>query len=257
MPRRSPHNPANTPRTPDPNAPLPGWTVERHLLAYAAGYFPMADPLETTPDGREIGWFNPPRRAILPLTTADGLHIPRSVARDARRRPFKITTDRHFNAVLHACAPPRTPDDLPWINQRIIDMNTRLFQAGFAHSIEITATDEHTDTHALVGGIYGLAIGAAFFAESMFHTPKTRNDDGTRHPLDGTGASSVALVTLAAHLRDCNYQILDIQIINDHTARFGAKEIQREDFLSTLENATTQPDRWRPLDPDNPPPIAP
>jgi len=217
----------------------------------------MADPLETNPDGREIGWFNPPRRAILPLTPAKGLHIPRSVARDARRRPFRITTDQHFNAVIHACAPPRTADDLPWINERIIEMNTRLFHAGFAHSIEITATDEHTGDTALVGGIYGIAIGAAFFAESMFHTKKPRKSDGSRDPLDGTGASSVALVTLAAHLRHCEYQLLDIQIINDHTARFGARETEREDFLEALRRATTHNNRWRPLDPDNPPPLTP
>lgn len=228
-------------------APLPGWTVGRHLALYADGWFPMADPDATPYDGREVDFYKPHRRAVLPLTEADGFHMPRTACRELRRGAFGFTCNTAFRDVMLGCAQPRGDTARPWISGRIVKMYRLLHEAGHAHSIEAWRTDPETDGRVLVGGLYGLSIGAAFFAESMFHRARPRLPDGTRHPLDGTNASSCTLITLARHLRTCGYVLLDVQILNDHTARFGAHEVDPESFEAMLRGAVRMPDLWRPL----------
>lgn len=229
-----------------PNEPVPGWTIERHLEMYRRGAFPMADSDE--PD-TEIRWYLPYVRPLIPLTEADGLHISRTIEREFRRARFTFTTDQAFPAVIRGCATPRDDDDGAWIDHRIMAMYERLHEAGHVHSLEAWRTDPATGEPALVGGVYGLSLGAAFFAESMFHLPRPRLAGGTRHPLDGTNASSCALVTLCGHLHACGYLLMDAQVLNDHTARFGAYEIDGGDFLARLTGAAAHPDCWRPLSP--------
>lgn len=225
--------------------PLPGWSVDRHVALYREGWFPMGDPLSYPYDGREVRWFRPDERSVLPLREADGLHVPRTVRRELRRERFVFRTDTTFRDVMLGCAQPRGKDDLPWICGRLIRMFTLLHETGVAHSFEAWRHDDDSGEEALVGGIYGLSIGAAFFAESMFHTPRPRRSDGSRHPLDGTNASSCALIALCQHLDRSGYDLLDIQMTTDHTARFGAKEIDAEAFTERLATATEQPERWR------------
>ncbi|MCA9283407.1 MAG: hypothetical protein KDA30_15375, partial [Phycisphaerales bacterium] len=107
-----------------------------------------------------------------------------------------------------------------------------------AHSVEAWRTDPDTDKPLLVGGVYGISLNHAFFAESMFHTPQPRLPDGSRHPLDGSGASSVCLVALIQHLHRCGYHFCDTQVITPHVARFGAQSISRDDFDKLLTRAT-------------------
>lgn len=258
---------------------MPGWTVERHLDAFASGYFPMAishleldlindeenadetawmelakkDPQQVGLDNtrRDIGdvhWYMPRYRAVLPMTTQEGLHIPRIVARLLNRDHFGFTADSCFEEVVRRCSRTRSESDRPWIDRRIFAMYRHLHDAGHAHSIEAWRTDPRTNERHLVGGVYGLSIGSIFFAESMFHDPRPRLPDGTRDPLDGTNASSCALVRLCTHLHDCGYTTLDVQMKNDHTARFGVKELHHKAFDRLLDRAVRTEDRWRPLE---------
>ena len=228
----------------NPIEPIPGWTIERHLAMYQRGAFPMADSAE--PD-EDIRWYMPYVRALMPLCEADGLHVPRTIERELRRGQFELTSDAAFGAVIRGCAKPRDAEDGAWIDERIICMYERLHEAGHVHSIEAWRTDPATGERALAGGVYGLSIGAAFFAESMFHVARPRQPNGSRHPLDGTNASSCALVTLCRHLHTCGYQLLDAQVLNEHTERFGAYEIDGGAFLTLLTTAIAAPDCWRPL----------
>jgi leucyl/phenylalanyl-tRNA--protein transferase len=228
--------------------PVSGWTVDRHLALYQRGFFPMGDPLAYPFDGREVRWHQPEVRAVLPLTNAAGLHVPRTIARELRRSRFDFRTDTAFRDVILGCAQPRGPIDLPWVCGRLVAMFTALHAAGHAHSFEAWRRDPDTGDEALVGGVCGLSIGAAFFAESMFHIPRPRRPDGSRHPLDGTNASSCALVALCQHLDRCGYKLLDIQMTTDHTARFGATDVNADDFLERLAQITESRDCWRPFD---------
>lgn len=211
---------------------------ERLVAAYAQGAFPMADP----PRGRgprPIRFYRPDPRAVIPMRPL-GLHVPRTVARDLRRGTFRLTSDRAFREVMTACAEVRTERggaEGSWISEEMIDLYTAVHEAGYAHSIE--AWREVEGREELVGGIYGVAIGAAFFAESMFCRPGA----------GGSGASSVCLVTLARHLHANGYLLMDVQIANPHTCRFGVVEISDAAFARHLDNAVRRPDAWRELDP--------
>ncbi len=227
-----------------PGPPLPNWSVERHIEAYRHGFFPMADPLAYLWDGREVRWYNADPRAVLPLREEEGLHVPRTIRKRIRRSDFAFRTDRRFRDVVLACAKPRSADDLPWINGRILKMFTLLHEAGWAHSFEAWRRDPQTGEEALVGGVYGLAIGAAFFAESMFHVPRPRRADGSRHPLDGTDASTTALIALVQHLQASGFSLIDVQMTTAHTERLGATELPRETFLERLADAASAPPRW-------------
>ena len=172
------------------------------VRAYRAGVFPMA-----LDDGR-IGWFSPDPRAILPL---DGFTVPSRLARLVRQRRFDITVDRDFAGVVRACAD--RPDGT-WISGEILESYRALHDRGIAHSIE-TWRDGR-----LVGGLYGVHLGGAFFGESMFHRV--------------TDASKVALVALVDRLRDRGFALLDIQWVTPHLEQFGAIEIPRAAYLRRL-----------------------
>lgn len=214
------------------------------LAAYRKGYFPMAEPARGLRPGR-LAWFNPDRRCILPLgvdtgATADhaAFHVPRSLARTVRRGTFRITADTAFDRVICECAAPRKGEPGTWIDERIIHAYTLLHGAGAAHSIEAWLGDEPGRT--LVGGLYGVRIGAAFFAESKFSRPE----------LGGTDASKVCLVHLVHHLRRRGFTLLDVQFPNPHLEQFGTRETPRDDYLALLAIAVAGAPNWLPFEPE-------
>ena len=196
-------------------------TPELLIAAYTSGYFPMADMRR----GRKqrIGWYSPDPRAVIPLAEG-GLHVPRSLAKTIRRGVFEVTFDECFERVMRECAAPRTGEGpaSAWISEEMIEVYTRLHQLGFAHSVE--AWMGQGSERRLVGGVYGVSIRAAFFAESMFCRPEQR----------GTNASKVCLVELVNRLRRGGWLLLDVQIANPHTERFGVVELPRERFIEML-----------------------
>ncbi len=181
-------------------------TADLLLAAYANGYFPMAE----SRDDPEISWFYPELRGIIPL---ENFHMPTSLAKFMRKQPFTLTTDKAFADVIAACA----ERDETWINDTIIELYCELHAKGFAHSVECWQEEK------LVGGLYGVAIGGAFFGESMFSRAEN--------------ASKVALAHLVDLLNNAGYKLLDTQYVNDHLKQFGVIEIAREDYLGLLEEA--------------------
>ncbi|MEM1164763.1 MAG: leucyl/phenylalanyl-tRNA--protein transferase [Planctomycetota bacterium] len=222
--------------------------VDILLAAYRGGAFPMAD----TRTG-SVYLVDPPRRGVIPLDDPAVPHIPRSLARTLRANRFELTTDQAFAEVVGGCAAPRilsgTVEDRTWIADIMVGWYEELHARGHAHSVEAWRTHRDTGERALVGGVFGVSIGAAFFAESKFHRARPRLVDGSRHPLDGTDASKVCLIALIEHLRACRYAMLDTQFTNPHIARFGVVEIDADDFRFQLIKAVHQPDRWQELDP--------
>ena len=176
------------------------------LQAYQVGLFPMSEGR----DDPEVFWVDPTMRGIFPL---DGFHISRSLARRIRQHPFEITFDAAFADVMRGCA----ARDETWINETILDLYQRLHRQGFAHSIEVW------DGSEVVGGVYGVTIGAAFFGESMF----SRRTD----------ASKIALAYLVDRLRQCGFTLFDTQFITPHLASLGAIEIPRADYQRMLDKA--------------------
>jgi leucyl/phenylalanyl-tRNA--protein transferase len=176
------------------------------VRAYRKGLFPMA--LE---DG-EIGWFSPDPRGILPIDT---FHVPGRLARVVRQAPYEIAIDRAFEDVMRACA--ERPREGTWISEEIVESYIALHRLGLAHSVEVWSGD------ALVGGLYGVHLGGAFFGESMFHR--------------ATDASKLALVALVDRLARRSFTLLDTQWITPHLVQFGAIEIPRAEYLRRLENA--------------------
>ncbi|NJM50525.1 MAG: leucyl/phenylalanyl-tRNA--protein transferase [Sphingomonadales bacterium] len=191
-------------------------TIDLNLLlrAYASGYFPMSDAR----DDPDIYWVEPKKRAIFPL---DGLHISKSLAKVIKKDRFRLTADTVFADVIAHCAEAAADRDDTWINAQIEDAFIRLHQLGHAHSVECWI-DEDGESR-LVGGLYGLSLGRAFFGESMF----SRTDN----------ASKVALVWLAARLRLGGYQLLDCQFMTGHLASLGAVEISQKQYLQKLASA--------------------
>jgi leucyl/phenylalanyl-tRNA--protein transferase len=179
------------------------------IAAYAQGIFPMSLGEE---QGGEIGWFSPDPRGIIPLDT---FSIPRRLARVIRQKRFEIRFDSAFESVMRACAADR--DEGTWISEEIIESYVALHERGLAHSVEAWREGK------LVGGLYGVHLGAAFFGESMFHTE--------------TDASKVALAALVDRLRERGFTLLDTQWITPHLAQFGAVEIPKEQYLSRLSEA--------------------
>merc|ERR1711965_277883 len=176
-------------------------TPDLLLRAYVCGIFPMAE----SGDKPELYWVDPDRRGVLPL---DGFHLPRKLRKTIRRQPFTVTVDADFKGVMRGCAAPAPGRERTWINDEILTLYTELHQMGHAHSIEVREGDE------LVGGLYGVSLGAAFFGESMF----SRRTD----------ASKVALVHLVARLKCGGFILLDTQFTTEHLERFGAITIPRE-----------------------------
>lgn len=185
-------------------------TSDLLLRAYASGIFPMA---RSRNDSR-LYWIDPDQRGILPL---DDFHVPHSLRKTLRRDVFEIRCDTAFEAVMRACGEATADRPDSWINEEIIALFVELFRFGLAHSVEAWRDGE------LVGGLYGLGLGAAFFGESMF----SRRTD----------ASKVVLVHLVARLRRSGYRLLDTQFVTDHLKQFGAQEIPRAEYQRLLAEA--------------------
>lgn len=185
------------------------------LQAYAAGIFPMAE----SADDPELFWVDPTRRGVIPL---DAFHVPRRLKRVLRRGQFEVRADTAFAAVMRGCAEASETRPSTWINDQIIGLYTALFRRGAAHSVECWLVNEAAGEE-LVGGLYGVSLGAAFFGESMFSRV--------------TDASKVALVHLVARLRLGGYRLLDTQFLTPHLARFGAIEVSRARYRRLLADA--------------------
>jgi leucyl/phenylalanyl-tRNA--protein transferase len=180
------------------------------LQAYSSGVFPMSEGR----NDNELFWVDPEERGIIPLNS---FHIPKSLAKRVRQHKFEITYDKAFQKVVAACSLPARGRESTWISERIEDLYTDLHERGFAHSIEAWQDEK------LVGGLYGVSLGGAFFGESMFST--------------ATDASKVALVYLVARLKVGGYWLLDTQFITEHLKQFGAVEIHRQEYHARLSDA--------------------
>ncbi len=185
------------------------------VRAYTHGMFPMGDDRTGT-----VRWYSPDPRAHLPL---DDFHIPHNLRKRVQDREFAVTSDHDFEAVIRACA----DRDRTWITPRIIRAYTQLHEQGAAHSVECWQGD------TLAGGLYGVALGGAFFGESMF--------------FEVSNASKVALVHLVRQLRAGDFTLLDTQYSTEHLERFGVVEIPRPDYMERLDHALSVETTWWPL----------
>jgi leucyl/phenylalanyl-tRNA--protein transferase len=185
-------------------------TPEVLIKAYACGIFPMAE----NADDPSLYWIEPEKRGIIPLET---FHVPSRLARTVRTTRFSVVCDRDFAGVIDGCAAPGPKRARTWINARIRQLYGGLFEIGHAHSVEVY------DGDALVGGLYGVSLGRAFFGESMFHVARD--------------ASKIALVHLVARLRAGGYWLLDTQFLTDHLKIFGALEVPRARYHRMLTAA--------------------
>ena len=183
---------------------------ETIIQAYTLGIFPMA----TSKDSENIQFFQPDIRGVLPIRPP---HIPKRLQRLLRKQPFEIHWNQNFPAVIDGCAAPRPDTQDTWINPQIRRLYISLHMLGFAHSVEVYEEGQ------LVGGLYGVAIGGAFFGESMFSRV--------------SNASKIALCHLMARLRYGNFKLLDTQFVNDHLIQFGIESIDKDDFQKQLEHA--------------------
>jgi leucyl/phenylalanyl-tRNA--protein transferase len=181
------------------------------LNCYRRGVFPMADSREDM----RLFLMDPDLRGVLPL---DRFHVPKRLQRTVRKDPFRVTVDTAFNRVIEACAEPHPTRPATWINDPILNLYGALHRKGFAHSVECW-----NDEDELVGGLYGVALGGAFFGESMFSR--------------ATDSSKVALVHLVARLKIGGFQLLDAQFHNPHLDQFGLEEITRDAFRTQLWRA--------------------
>ncbi|MCF3641384.1 leucyl/phenylalanyl-tRNA--protein transferase [Rhizobium sp. TRM95111] len=192
----------------------PEITPELLLRAYSIGLFPMAD----SADDPELFWVEPDIRGVIPL---DRFHVSRSLARTIRRKPFDIRVDTAFEAVIAACAEAAPDRPSTWINRRIRTLYAQLHRMGHAHSVEAWEGEQ------LVGGLYGVSLGAAFFGESMF----SRRTD----------ASKICLVHLVERMREKGFRLLDTQFTTEHLRSFGAIDVPKADYEDLLANALTSP----------------
>jgi leucyl/phenylalanyl-tRNA---protein transferase len=185
-------------------------TPELLLRAYAVGIFPMAEDAQA----RELFWFDPEYRGILPI---EGFHMPRRLRKVVRHRVFGVSVDGDFEGVIRACAEPAPDRPRTWINEEIVRLYCTLHRMGHAHSVECRRDGR------LVGGLYGVSLGGAFFGESMFSRE--------------TDASKVALVHLVARLKRNGFALLDSQFVTEHLKQFGAVEIPRTEYRARLARA--------------------
>jgi leucyl/phenylalanyl-tRNA--protein transferase len=192
----------------------PEITPELLLRAYSIGLFPMAD----SADDPELFWVEPDIRGVIPL---DGFHISRSLAKTVRKKPFDIRFDTAFGAVMAACAEAAPDRPSTWINGKIRSLYGTLHRMGHAHSVEAWEGDE------LVGGLYGVSLGAAFFGESMF----SRRSD----------ASKICLVHLVERLKARGFRLLDTQFTTEHLKTFGAIDVPKVEYEDMLANALASP----------------
>ena len=180
--------------------------IPSHVLlgAYSEGVFPMAE-------NGELHWFSPVMRGVIPVD--DGFHIPHGLKRNLKKSPYKVKMDVDFRAVIQGCS----EREETWIDEVIQESYCELHKLGFAHSVECY------DDEGLQGGLYGVALGRAFFGESMF----SRKPD----------ASKIALVRLVEWMRENHYTLLDTQWMTEHLRQFGGQEIPREEYLHLLTEA--------------------
>jgi leucyl/phenylalanyl-tRNA--protein transferase len=189
-------------------------TPEVLLRAYACGIFPMAE----SADDPTLFWVEPELRGVIPL---NGFRVASRLARTVRSDVFTVTVNQAFKAVMDGCAEPQPGREDTWINRRIRELYSGLYALGHCHSVECWQEGE------LVGGLYGVSLGRAFFGESMFH--RTRD------------ASKVALVHLVARLIAGGFELLDTQYVTEHLKTFGAVEIPRRRYIVLLEKALQGP----------------
>jgi leucyl/phenylalanyl-tRNA--protein transferase len=180
------------------------------LKAYSCGIFPMAESAEDS----ALYWIEPQQRGILLL---DQVHVPRRLARTIRQRVYDVRVDTNFEAVIEGCATPSPGRRTTWINRKIRGLYRELFDAGYCHTVETWQGSK------LVGGLYGVSLGGAFFGESMFSTARD--------------ASKVALIYLCARLIHGGFSLLDTQFVTEHLKQFGTMEIDRTEFHSLLEKS--------------------
>jgi leucyl/phenylalanyl-tRNA---protein transferase len=185
-------------------------TPEVLLKAYACGIFPMAE----NADDPALYWIEPERRGIIPL---ESFHVPKRLARTVRSERFTVVCDRDFDGVIAGCRESKPGRARTWINERIRNLYHGLYNIGHCHTVEVY------DGEQLVGGLYGVSLGRAFFGESMFH-----------HARD---ASKVALVHLVARLKAGDYKLLDTQFVTDHLKTFGAVETSKRQYHKLLSEA--------------------
>ncbi len=185
-------------------------TPELILRAYQAGIFPMAEDASS----EDVFWVSPQMRGIIPL---EAFHVSRSLKKALRTHAWQVRVDTDFEAVIEGCSTAGSDREATWINPSIRQIYGELFRRGFCHTVEVW------DGNELVGGLYGLSIGAAFFGESMFHRR--------------TNASKVAMAHLVERLRAGGYRLLDTQFVTDHLKTFGGIEIPREDYEIRLAEA--------------------
>jgi leucyl/phenylalanyl-tRNA---protein transferase len=214
----------------DPAMTSPPLSPQLLVRAYAQGLFPMAR-------GRHgpIDWYSPDPRAILPLSPPEAFHLSHSLRQRLRRGEFLITRDLAFERVICACSQPRVYEESTWINPAIIRAYTGLHRLGLAHSVEAWPVGD--DGQPAIdrrkgpsGGLYGVALGGAFFAESMFHRQ--------------TDAGKVALVHLVEHLRRQGFLLCDVQWLTPNLGRFGAFELPRAEYLQRLTQALARPAKF-------------
>jgi len=192
-------------------------TPEILLKAYAAGIFPMAEDA----DDPSLFWVEPRERGVIPL---DGFHVPKRLARTVRSDRFEVRVDQNFDDVIAGCAAPALDREKTWISARIRQLYGELFDLGYCHTVEVY------EGNRLVGGLYGVALGSAFFGESMFHRARD--------------ASKVALVHLVARLLAGGFTLLDTQFVTEHLAQFGAVEVPRREYKRLLRDAVERYADW-------------
>ncbi|MBY5644168.1 leucyl/phenylalanyl-tRNA--protein transferase [Rhizobium leguminosarum] len=192
----------------------PGITPDILLRAYSIGLFPMAE----SADDPEIFWVEPELRGVLPL---DHFHVSKSLAKAVRKKPFEIRFDYAFDQVIAACAEETSGRPSTWINRTIRSLYSTLFDMGHAHTVEAWEGNE------LVGGLYGVSLGSAFFGESMF----SRRTD----------ASKICLVHLVDRLRERGFTLLDTQFTTEHLKTFGAIDVPKAGYAAMLAAAMESP----------------
>lgn len=192
----------------------PAITPEILLRAYSIGLFPMAE----SADDPEIFWVEPETRGVLPL---DEFHVSKSLAKVVRKNPFDLRVDTDFEGVMALCAAPADDRPSTWINSTIRKLYSELHRMGHAHSVEAWESDE------LIGGLYGVSLGSAFFGESMFSRR--------------TNASKICLVHLVERLKAKGFTLLDTQFTTEHLKTFGAIDIPKDEYLALLKAAVGSP----------------
>ena len=197
-------------------------SIEMLVWAYTRGIFPMAES-RTGP----VDWYSAEPRAVLPL---DGFKVSHSLRKRVRRGDYLVRCDASFEQVIRHCSQPRPGHPDTWINEQIVDAFVRAHAAGLAHSVEAWTRPREGEEAKLVGGLYGLSLGGAFFGESMFSR--------------ATDASKVCLVHLVHRLQTQGYVLLDVQMNSEHMAQFGTIDISRGEYLKRLEEALAVDANW-------------